>query len=60
MPTFCINFSNVGIHWLKRCSLTGPLDKAFYTYVRFLVSDKDILQIFSNFLGVDKMFSLQN
>ena len=25
MPTFCINFSYVGIRWLKRCSLTGPL-----------------------------------
>ena len=24
MPTFCINFSYVGIRWLKRCSLTGP------------------------------------
>ena len=23
MPTFCINFSYVGIRWLKRCSLTG-------------------------------------
>ena len=26
MPTFCINFSYVGIRWLKRCSLTGPLE----------------------------------
>ena len=24
MPTICINFSYVGIRWLKRCSLTGP------------------------------------
>ena len=33
MPTFCINFSYVGIRWLKRCSLTGPLDTAIYVYM---------------------------
>ena len=30
MPTFCIKFSYVGIRWLKRCSLTGPLLTTFF------------------------------